>query len=61
MPLVVNAIYPDGPPLSTVPPTLLLRLPTLPATLDYRFVGKALVLRDVRANIIVDFIPNALL
>ena len=27
----------------------------------YRFVGKALVLRDVRANIIVDFIPNALL
>jgi len=59
--LVVNGVYPDAPPLSTVPPTLLLRLPALPETLDYRFVGKALVLRDVRANMIVDFIPNALL
>jgi hypothetical protein len=61
VPLKVNAVYPDGPPLSIVPPTVLLRLPALPETLDYRFVGKALVLRDVRANIIVDFIPNALL
>jgi hypothetical protein len=61
VPLAVNAVYPDSPPLSIVPPTLLLRLPTLPETLDYRFVGKALVLRDVRANIIVDFIPNTLL
>jgi hypothetical protein len=60
VPLAVNARYPDAPPLSTVPPTLLLRLPTLPETLEYRFVGKALVLRDVRANMIVDFIPNAL-
>jgi hypothetical protein len=61
VPLAVNAVYPDAPPLSTVPPTLLLRLPTLPRMLEYRFVGKALVLRDVRANIIVDFIPNALM
>jgi len=61
VPLAVNAAYPDASPLSTVPPTLLLRLPELPESLDYRFVGKALVLRDVRANLIVDFIPNALL
>jgi len=59
-PLAVNAVYPEGVPLSTVPPTLLLRLPTLPETVEYRFVGKAIVLRDVRANIIVDYIPNAL-
>jgi hypothetical protein len=58
--LAVNAVYPDGAPLSTVPPTLLLRLPKLPETVEYRFVGKALMLRDVRANIIVDYIPNAL-
>lgn len=58
--LAPNAIYPDGAPLSTVPPRLLLRLPALPKTLDYRFVGKALVLHDVRANVVVDYIPNAL-
>ena len=59
-PLAVNAVYPEGAPLSTVPPTLLLRLPKLPEPVEYRFIGKALVLRDVRANIIVDYIPNAL-
>ena len=58
--LAVNAIYPDGAPRSTVPPTILLRLPKLPETVEFRFVGKALVLYDARANLIVDFIPNAL-
>ena len=58
--LAVNATYPDGAPRSTVPPTILLRLPKLPETIEFRFVGKALVLYDPRANIIVDFIPNAL-
>ena len=61
VPLVVNATYPDAAPLSTVPPTLLLRLPTLPETVEYRFVGKALVLRDVRENTIVDYFPNAVM
>lgn len=58
--LAVNAIYPDGAPRSTVPPTVLLRLPKIPDTVEFRFVGKALVLYDARANLIVDFIPNAL-
>jgi hypothetical protein len=58
--LAVNAVYPDAPPLSTMPPTLLLRLPVLPKTVEYRFVGKALVLRDVRANTIVDWVPYTL-
>jgi hypothetical protein len=58
--LSVNALYPDGAPKSTVPPTILLRLPKIPETVEYRFVGKALVLYDARANLIVDFIPNAL-
>jgi hypothetical protein len=60
VPLVVNATYPDGAPRSTTPPTILLRLPKLPENVEFRFVGKALVLYDPRANIIVDFIPNAL-
>ena len=59
VPLRVNAVYPDGAPLSAVPPGLLQKLPTLPPELDYRFVGRNLILRDVDANIIVDFIPEA--
>lgn len=58
--LAVNALYPDGAPRSTVPPTVLLRLPNLPETVEFRFVGKALVLYDARANLIVDYIPNTL-
>ena len=58
--VAVNAVYPAAAPLSTVPPTLLLELPTLPPELEYRFVGRALILRDVKANLIVDYIPNVL-
>ena len=58
--LAVNAIYPDGAPRSTVPPSVLLRMPKIPEAVEFRFVGKALVLCDARANLIVDFIPNAL-
>ena len=55
----VNAIYPDGIPLSAVPPGLLRKLPVLPPELDYRFVGRDLILRDVDANIIVDYVLEA--
>jgi hypothetical protein len=58
--LTVNATYPADQPLSTVPPNLLANLPQLPKDVEYRIVGKHLMLRDVDANIIVDFIYNAL-
>jgi hypothetical protein len=58
--LNVNGRYPEAAPLPTVPPNLLARLPQLPEELEYRFVNKDLILRDVNANLIVDFIPNAL-
>jgi hypothetical protein len=58
--LVVNAKYPEEQPLPTVPPNLLASLPKLPENLEYRIVGKTLILRDVDANLIVDFIPNAI-
>jgi len=58
--LKVNAPYPEGAPLPTVPPSLLRNLPLLPEELEYRIVGKHLILRDVAANIIVDYIPNAI-
>ena len=60
IPLRVNDTYPEKLPLQTTPPTLLLNLPKLPEELDYRVVGNNLVLRDVEANLIVDFIPQAI-
>jgi hypothetical protein len=58
--LQVNQHYPGRVPLQSMPPSLLMNLPQLPKDLEYRFVGRDLVLRDVGANLIVDFIPNAL-
>jgi hypothetical protein len=58
--LRVNHGYPRSIPLQSTPPSLLLNLPQLPEGLDYRVVGQALVLRDTSANLIVDFIPNAI-
>lgn len=58
--LKVNARYPDSSPLPTVPPNLLVRLPQLPEELEYRIVKRDLILRDVNANLIIDFIPNAI-
>lgn len=58
--LRVNASYPENAPLPTVPPKLLAALPALPEDLEYRFIGRDLILRDVHANLIVDFMQNAL-
>ena len=58
--LKVNGTYPSNVPLSTVPPNLLAALPQLPMDVEYRVVGRHLILHDVDANIIVDFIYNAL-
>ena len=56
--LAVNQVYPDGLPLQSMPPSLLLNLPRLPKELEYRFVDHELVLRDVAANLVVDLIPD---
>jgi hypothetical protein len=60
VPLKVNAPYPEGEPLPTMPANLLQNLPQLPEEVEYRIVGKTLILRDVTANIFVDFLPNAI-
>jgi hypothetical protein len=54
--LKVNAPYDGQASFSTVPSPLLLKLPSLPRELEFRFVGKHLVLRDTTANTIVDYI-----
>jgi hypothetical protein len=56
----VNASYPDGGALTTMPPQLLQILPTLPSGLEYRFIDRDLILWDRHANLIIDFIPHAL-
>lgn len=56
----INGIYPDGKPYSTVPGTILAVLPTLPDDVQYRFLGRHLILLDTRANVILDRIPYAI-
>ena len=58
--LQINQSYPEKLPLQSTPPSLLLNLPQLPAGLEYRVVGRELVIRDVDANIVVDHVANAL-
>jgi hypothetical protein len=58
--LKVNAEYPDNAPLMTVPPNILAALPKLPEDLEYRFVSRTMILLDTHANLIVDFVPNAI-
>ena len=60
VPFKVNAEYPKDVPLSTVPPDVLLSLPPLPDDIQYRFAGKHLLLFDAKANIIVDYMLNAM-
>jgi hypothetical protein len=58
--LHVNDVFPESMPMTTTPPTLLVKLPELPQELAYRFVGRDLTLIDIEARLIVDLIPNAI-
>jgi hypothetical protein len=57
----VNGRWPQGAPLPTMSPHLLAVLPQLPEELQYRFMDRDLILWDVHANVIVDFIREALM
>ena len=58
--LRVGASYPEHMPVQSTPPSVLANLPKLPPEVEYRVVGNTLVLRDVDANLIVDFIRNVI-
>jgi len=45
--------------MASMPPSLLRVLPRLPAELEYRIIGEDLVLRDIKASMILDYIPAA--
>jgi hypothetical protein len=54
----VNMVYPTTLPLATFPANLLKKLPELPKELEYRIVGRHLILRDVTGNVIVDIMRD---
>jgi hypothetical protein len=56
--VAVNMTYPVDLPLATFPARLLQKLPALPPELEYRLVGRHIVLRDVTANLVVDIARN---
>lgn len=58
--LTINGRYPDTVPLSTVPPQVLQGLPALPDELEFRFIGRHLILMDEPAHLIIDLIENVL-
>ena len=58
--LTVNGRYPDNVPVSTVPPEVLQALPKLTEDLEYRFIGRHLILLDTHAHVIADYIEDAL-
>ena len=60
VPLKVNQRYPDEVPISTMPPDVLEKLPKMPEELEYRFVGRHLVILDSHAHLIADFVTNAI-
>lgn len=58
--IIINERYPDNVPVSMVPPQVLAGLPNLPKELEYRFLGRALILLDVEAHLLVDIMENAI-
>ena len=57
--LRVNMAWPEDVPYGFMPPQLLFALPPLPPELQYRIIGRSLVLWDHHADLIVDFLPGA--
>lgn len=58
--LHVNEIYPEAIPYTSMPPTMLQKIPKLPEELAYRAVSSDLVLLDVKANLVVDYLPGVI-
>jgi len=56
----VNMRYPDTVPISTVPPEVLQTLPKLSEDMEYRFIGRHMILLDAHAHLIADYIENAI-
>jgi hypothetical protein len=60
IPPTVNGDYPAGRSIPLMPPCLIGALPPLPPEVRYSFIGTDLILWDLHAGLIVDFVPGAL-
>ena len=58
--LRVNGAYPENIPITTMPPQILAALPKLPQELEFRFIGRRLILLDIHAQLVVDYIDDAI-
>ena len=56
----INRAYPTGQPFASMPAGMLAVLPRLPDDLQYRFLGRALILIDTRTNLFLDRMPCAI-
>jgi hypothetical protein len=56
----IHKRYPAASSMATTPTRVLAVLPAIPEALEYRFVGRALVLRDRDAAMIIDYIADVL-
>lgn len=57
---IINRTYPADAALPTMPPLLLAKLPMLPENLQYRFLGRHLLLLDSDTQLILDYVSNVL-
>lgn len=55
----VHLRLPVSAQMATMPPSVLKVLPVVPKEVEYRILGRYLVLRDVDASLILDYIPLA--
>jgi hypothetical protein len=56
----VGGRLPDDAPRSTLPMLVLQMLPKLPESVEYRFLGRRLLLVDAHALIVIDYVDDAL-
>ena len=57
---IINRTYPAEAALPTMPPLLLGKLPVLPDNLQYRFLGRHLLILDGDTQLILDYVSNVL-
>jgi hypothetical protein len=58
--LAANDVYPETWNYNSMPPTILLHIPQLPAEVEYRVVNRDLIIRDVEADVIVDVLRDVI-
>jgi hypothetical protein len=58
--LHINGRYPDEIPFATMPPQVLAELPKLPEEMEFRFIGRRLILLDAHARLVVDYLDDGL-